>query len=516
MYCKIQLKYSCIYVVLFLVLGTTQHIIAQTYFKTVDIFENALSSGFSLSVDNNNIYISSKTACINDAQDTSTCLGISRHNAIGETIWKKRFEWATSGNTRTINFKGDTLVISAHDSSPYHAKGENNYHLLLLNNQGDSLNHFKLEFNEFVDFEDQVFNNGSIVHNHDVFVYGSARLPSDTVAGVIQKVSLDGLISEPKFYTPENGELLPMWDLAFDSSKNLVFIDNFRSNKSGVGTVKKITTIDKEGEILREFLGPSQNAGSSIFPNLTILENGNFFFIHHIPFTAAFTRTEQLICTTSLGDIIWTYDYPSEQFSGNGAISINEVILAINGDVIGCGNRKRDLDDLVQGTDAYLFRISPSGEMLWERYYNIEEENGELGKYSLREVKEMEDQSIVAMGTKITKGLIPILKVDPYGCIDGKDCGEQIILVDTKDMDNQKEVLSYKPNPTNDIGEFIFANSFTGEIVLFDCNLKIIKIEHLKNVIRSKIDMSIFESGIYYARITRENSSSQCVKIVKT
>jgi|GEM_PF-6782688 len=485
---------------------------AQTYFKSLDIFENQLSSGFSLDVKDEMIVISTKTPCIYSDGDTLTCLGVSLHDEYGNIIWGKTFEWITSGNSRSINFLGDSIVVSGHDSAEYFFQGENNVHALILDVVGDSLNHFKLELDEFVGSNGRVFNNGNLVTDDEIYIFGSTKLPSDTIAGIIQSVEFSGLAEEPLIYKPINGEMRPMWDLTQDTDSTLVFIDFVDRISPGNKSNMRITRVTKDGEIINRFFGPERQIGPNLQANLVVLDNGNYLYIYNIELAAASSRTEELICTDKLGEIIWTYAYPSEVTSGNGPIFINEIIVAENGDIIGCGHR------YVEGfggriQDAYLFRMNPEGDMLWEKYYNIEESDGLGRAYLMREVKEMYDGSIVAIGSKPGTGLVPILRVDAGGCLQG-NCDESI-LVNTIDLNTFNSFdIKFYPNPVLQIGTLNFSRMFFGKIKLYNNQFQLIYTRNVDGIKDLSFDFSTLSKGMYYIQSISNNGYQKSIKII--
>lgn len=143
-----------------------------------------------------------------------------------------------------------------------------------------------------------------------------------------------------------------------------------------------------------------------------------------------------LHCQNLDGDFLWDYS-----FNYRGAHGITRIIPAANGDIIGAGYWF--VEDWLGEEDnasraAWLFRMSPQGELLWNRYYVPA--NHPDQEYRFYDVVELPDGRIAASGhyfDTFPNGLLDadawLVVTDAEGCLYPEDCTRDVV-VSTEDF----------------------------------------------------------------------------------
>jgi len=217
--------------------------------------------------------------------------------------------------------------------------------------------------------------------------------------------------------------------------------------------------ISHTGEIIWEQQLPSSNvAFVANHAGLDISSKGHLIRAHRQVNNAVVSKYD------SSREFMWTFAFDdSHPFFGQ--FVINNLTHAKNGDIIGAGT------GIVEGNaiapSGWLFRISPSGELLWSRKYlhiasDYEFDSGREDGGLLQAI-ELPDGDILAVGgnadTLLLNGALSkdadvwILRVDGDGCLE-PDCEgyDQIItrIIDLPQLDLSLD-FSIFPNPSSDI-----------------------------------------------------------------
>lgn len=161
------------------------------------------------------------------------------------------------------------------------------------------------------------------------------------------------------------------------------------------------------------------------------------------------------------GTILWKTALPNIHESQDNKV-IHDFIRTANGDYIGVGERMsiHVAPQLSPGMVAWAFRMSPEGEILWDRVFHepdvkfpswqffsnvAEDDQGNL--YFSGEVRD----SIVNEISNIPNTNFWLVKVGPDGCIE-PGCTEQVILLPTEETFRilPEDYLRVYPNPVRD------------------------------------------------------------------
>jgi len=155
-----------------------------------------------------------------------------------------------------------------------------------------------------------------------------------------------------------------------------------------------------------------------------------------------------------MGDSLWQYVFLN--IEGEYIRSIRDIKVCRNGDIIGCGHTVKP-DESYYGP-LWMFRLSPTGELIWKRDFVYEAAIPPI--YLIHALAEDPYGDIVATGLFGSynpdgsySGGVTLLKVNAQGCL-GDNCTEPLIVVDTQNPSLQQfaqgnSFLKIIPNPSN-------------------------------------------------------------------
>lgn len=192
-----------------------------------------------------------------------------------------------------------------------------------------------------------------------------------------------------------------------------------------------------------------------------------------------------------------------------------------NGDIVGCGSYSNQTYNPRISRSPFLFRMSPDGEMLWERvYFDLDPRDGESRNGSFWDIEELDDGGFLVVGrTSNENSDLLWLRTDSTGCID-PGCEEVNILdltSDTEDVDKEESRVLIFPNPMSGEGFSVYIKDFSEhqkyEINVIDqLGVSVYSGLLLKNM--SQIP-SEWKSGIYFVDIKVDGLSVGKQKLIK-
>jgi hypothetical protein len=475
----------------------------DTYFKNISLFGEEFSTAFVIKADSMDFYLSSSTLCIGSEQDSFSCLGISKLDQYADIIWDRTFNWSLSANKASIKLRNDSVFVSGHISP---GVGQQVYNFLILNTKGDSL------FGKVFDLVNKeykgVYNNGLVISNDKVYIFGQ----TSTVNGnygicTILKYNLTKDTDTLYTYFPEFGEYFPGWDMAVDTDGHLLIFSEIYRIPPGLSSTREILKIDSDGHILRRYYGPDTGRDSQVGNQFLLLKNGTYFYLHHIDLQFNGTDDPQLINMDTSGQIVWTIDFPKHTLSEyTGRVTIREVTEARNGDILLAGSRKRRAA-LGSGDDIFLMRVSPDGEILWERHYNtaVDLANNEYHHHFARDVQELADGSILLLCLTYHHDQIVLLRVDENGCIADFGCDLDVLLSSEDITIPEPDGHPYfYPNPTYNISRLAFEEEQSGRYTLYDLDGKVMAASEFNHTKEIQIDVSSYQRGMYQVVVKTE------------
>lgn len=215
--------------------------------------------------------------------------------------------------------------------------------------------------------------------------------------------------------------------------------------------------------------------------------------------TEAYPNRKSIVCLDgNSGNILWRVFFDEPYFK-----DIVTIRVAQNGDIIGCGYFNANYQG--PASAGWLFRISPQGQLLWERlYYNLQNIHEQ---WALLDITETPDGGIAATGyvwhtNDQNQGESDawLLKTDANGCLQGT-CGSEVSVgIDAPvPIAPKQAAFGIYHNPANSEALFYLPHNPTdSRLLLYDLNGK-----QLVNVALSpqqqvgSLDVSQLPNGIY-------------------
>lgn len=252
------------------------------------------------------------------------------------------------------------------------------------------------------------------------------------------------------------------------------------------------------------------------------LPNGNLvlsYCVYNFPLGLQIDQALEVIDTN--GNFIWRHEFRSF----NAWPFTNNIKIAANGDIIGCGYGFND-DQL---ETAWLFRISSDGVLLWERKFLLD---GHLNDApSFIDLDELPDGRIAAVShivdsteTGLFDGNVWLVVVDSAGCLTPGCEPEQVdVLVDLKSPPQtalslvRERFFNAGPNPASGWLTIDFRTFPRNEgwLELFSPDGRLVR----RTVIRRgdaeiKWDTADFPPGFYLLRLQSGGQTLQTEKII--
>ena len=234
------------------------------------------------------------------------------------------------------------------------------------------------------------------------------------------------------------------------------------------------------------------------------------------------SRRESLTCIDSTGQFLWEYDF-SEEWDRD--IELTNLSVAANGDILASGRYDHPSRDA-----AMAFRLSPDGELLWIKLYNLPNSRSWM-QCSFGDINQMDENRLIVAGRVIvtqtrdpTDGqLYPnrntlIMTIDNDGCYNG-DCSdiidlnmEDLILTSIKEpLVEEVDRMVIYPNPVQG-NTLYFKENVSGQIGIFDLTGKKIQIENLDN--ENVLLLDDLQSGIYILSYRKLDGNTLIEKII--
>ena len=333
-------------------------------------------------------------------------------------------------------------------------------------------------------------------------------MEDDTVSGIIQFVDLKGVFKTFREYRYPRNYLNSIYDL-HSLNNHMAFI-SYRDNRPiESGGYRLITKIDSIGDLIDQFLGPKYaRTNVNIQNNFTITHSKNFAYMN---VTSEYNFEPKLVCSDTLGNIIWEYNFKVEPLKEQ--ILINDIIPAQLGGILGCGIINSNVNPY---NSAIIFKISENGTLDFLKKYNIINNlNSAIESTNLFNLIELEDGSIVAIGdVRYSNGILDdvfIINVNSMGCLNQNTCDESNLqLITSSEIFDyfpfSSEITVY-PNPTNGHINLSFPIDGNYQYVISDLNGDLITVGEVNSELNSYISLTNYSSGIYHIKLTKKNST---------
>ena len=395
-------------ILLLLVLASCVHAQDTTYFK-INWHEETRGS-YQIIEYEDRFFVSHPGIC----DLTRECSSVTEMDIDGNILWEKEMRWLDIAPGSMVIHE-DTITISG---NRYDLSG---LYLYQMSIEGDSIRTYILEDSTYT----RVFQLANIRHNGRYLIGGSGKKNGEYYA-LIWVVNLDGSL-DTLISPVHTDERAVIWDMYIDSEGLLTaFIKLDRDDSKNY---RMIVKYDDNFNIVWSYTTEILIIDGFSSPRGCELQDGRTVFVYdiddHINSSMNSIRAINPDSTVS-----WWYQWPD--FTGANAASIARLKTLSNGDIIGVGQYTTYSYDPWVTNAPFIFRISPEGEMLWQRIF-VEQDPyyPERTVYGLfYDVHEFENGMLWAVGG--WRGHVGDLREDPIvvlmdaeGCITS-GCGELI------------------------------------------------------------------------------------------
>jgi hypothetical protein len=268
----------------------------------------------------------------------------------------------------------------------------------------------------------------------------------------VMALDLEGNILWERFYAGDNG-LIKSRDFAVLESGNVVVVYreclSYQSCGSGVDKRLRLLCIDPEGnELWTSTIGEYYLSGAPT-ENVIELDNGQLLVSFFREIGQGVRRAPILLWVSPEGEVLQQYDF---EFVSLGNY-IADLFLTEAGNIIGVGASNTYLGEDFYGGVGWVFSMTQSGELNWERMYL--DNSGGLHLGVLNCGIETEDGGLILGGfledTVQLQQTAWLLKLDSVGCYH-PNCEEGLQFVDVEEIAAPPySVSTYRayPNPVS-------------------------------------------------------------------
>lgn len=472
-------------------------------------YENSSDIIFRLVNSDDGLYAGIGNRCENFTFD---CAVISELSLEGDTLWTKVIEWLDPG-ARGLDKRGDTLIMAGHNTPSLE-----NFYLYYMTLSGDSIKAIEIYP---PDGYSEVRIGGVFQYEEYSIVYGTAK--EDGQSGFVSLahwVNSDGMVDTTLIL--DDGDISDnLYDIDMDPEGNLVFLIDKKDIVPGANPYeiyrRNILKFNNQKEKIFDWETGNENVftGQTV-GRVEVLQNGTMV----INAEDNGWVQEEVWGITENG-IEWKYIYPSSNSIHTYLVNITE---AMNGDILGTG-WIRDLS-ISNGNMAYLFRMSPEGEMLWERAI-VDSKNEVPDKVInsfMFDVTELADETILIGGYldvwyyneqgEETKGLDAwLIRTDANGCII-EDCEYVQDFATSIPVFSDPIDIDFFPNPASEIINISWPEELEiDELIVYNSIGRVVLKRSDPEAI-TQLSITAFERGMYFFMIRNERGRVYTEKVM--
>jgi len=439
-------------------------LMAQTGFmKSYDIEGTDSNNGTDLLSINNAYIILTGPNCSNTGLG---CTGMIKTDTTGIKQWDNLFE-NEEGNLlplRGFQNLGDAGFIVTGEMG--HLEGYGTLFFLRISTQGDSL-----QLREYGNEELREIGIPTTMLNDTLLGLVSWSNIAATYANDIRLIKMDTCLSNLTEIAllGVNGYLVNFgWGINPAPDGVSLYINIVHRNNTPPNYYATVRKINLMGDTLWTYPLSGYTTSTNITEQVVVLDNGNIVTRwFNEEFGSANEQNPYLICLNDQGEFVWRYNFNDNAYK-KFPVAITK---AANGDIIGCGFVNNPNYNYSSG---WLFRLSPNGELLWEREYVSYTPT--VNFLVPQGIDEDDNGNIIATGAIIDalptggyEGNALLLKVLPNGCFT-PNCngGAEDTLIVASTVVGIKEAsplpppkeggLVISPNPTNDVLQILLPN----------------------------------------------------------
>jgi hypothetical protein len=481
----------------------------DTYVKSFKVFETN-NSEFATVIQTyeNDMFVGVHGLC-----EDRKCLLISKLDNNGNIIWNKGFIRTDGGNYNFLRLQNDTLFASGHTDWNTMINQVNVY--VINPESGDSLYSANANFDSIA-IGNGFANMGLLIFENKLIPYGEIRDTNNIVSGLIHWMDMKGVNLQTKTYQlPGNFTVNALQDLQPDGYGNLVFVMVYQDMIFDHTTV--IRKLNANGDVIKD-VRIASNETLDPRPQLAVNKVGQYVFSHA---KWAPGTVQQLVCSDTLGNILWEHDYPlkingQQPQNLSNDYHITQITPTSDGGVVITAIIRTNRIQNRFYDDAYIGKFDMFGTLEWERRINIQ--NGADTLYdwcALYDIKEKPDgKGYVAVGSHIpshdlSTSNILLVSLDADGCIEGMVCdGDQIIVstLDVIDLTEDVKKVSLFPNPVH---ESLQISGLDGDVAFSIYNQVGALVQ--KGSTSGDVDVSGLPQGMYMLTLTGSNPGDKTV-----
>ncbi|HLF62599.1 MAG TPA: T9SS type A sorting domain-containing protein [Saprospiraceae bacterium] len=285
--------------------------------------------------------------------------------------------------------------------------------------------------------------------NNRFMVCGTGKIGTDRES-LVYVVSRDGVIDTLISLMLASKQSV-VWDSYIDNQGRLTTFHWIEEDDSDIN-YRKIYKFNATFDTVWTYR-TEDNWHNYAFPRGCELQDGRTILVIGHPIDGYNLHSVRAINPDGTTD--WQYDY---EWYGSRIRDIYRIKTLKNGDIMGSGSYSELAEDPRIEIAPWLFRMSPEGELLWERaYYEYDSaiESSRIG--TILDFAELDNGDIIAVGNVwYDDDDMLIMRVDSNGCLDPGDCHEVItvdITTGTQDLSEVTDRMRVFPNPSS---EFLY------------------------------------------------------------
>jgi len=342
--------------------------------------------------------------------NTIECSTVMEINKTGEVLWRKKLKWLDVTG-KSMNIYNDTITITGNKQPEL-----TSFLMHQMSLEGDSITTYIIKDHNrpFT----RMFQLATIQRNGKYYIAGDGVM-NDSSFALIYIVdhdgSLDTIISPIQTDWTAN-----IWDLIFDSQGLLTaFIElDAKGKEEGFFDYRMIVKYDEDYNIVWSYTSEQDNANKEPKPRGTELKDGRI--VYTLQGKNNFSGQYSLRAINKDSTISWWYNWPDNNDIRRRIYGIKTLA---NGDIIGVGEGSVEENDPTILISPFICRLSPDGELLWERYLVIQDslKKDVTVKGDFFDVLELDNGSLYAIGYWWGHGAkfreVLLLHLDSDGCL---------------------------------------------------------------------------------------------------
>lgn len=458
-----------------------------TFFRTFDVQNHSSDRGWDLLVADDGFVIATGSLCWDNLEPG--CTGVIKCSFNGDLIWKRVFEgfneapvnclisvedgnYAMTGNIYQGNPGDGVIFLMKMDKT----NGDSLWTRYYNSQVADAANSLsRLPDGSFIIYTDgnssgDFMNNKSMIKTTSAgdLIFHNDYMDDfrESLWGNLEVLDDDNLLGGYKVWTWDDGD--PWTALTkYDSLGNELWTKRYYKSSDISPPYVRVLPDETYGLICsRDTFIPG--CGCPVYLSFMKIDtNGNVLSEHEI--------------------------YRGDYFS-----YLNNVVLDADGNLLGAGNTY--LED-IDGWAGWLVKISPQGEILWQRYF--------WGKDLVPgQILWFEDVQPTPWGGIAVSGTIDLggdgdamlLVLDENGCLfPGCDSSVQFFTPAIEAVGNEDKGIQVFPNPAGDEVLIKTDRSGRGSLSVFDMTGRLSLSKHLDSWgTEERLDVSSLPSGAYY------------------